>query len=142
MSLDFFRVLNVPRDCLGGKRVVFILNAYWPYILCAVLIAALLLFLMICESFKETKSTDSIKARVGMWSLYIVIVVLYFALPTVSRSIFDAKKCRAFKTNDATKEFKSYLLFAMEMECDEIKDKNYSSLLELFWIFFTLWPCL
>jgi len=63
-----------------------------------------------------------------MKSLYIVIVVFYFALPTVSRSIFDAKKRRAFKTNDADNTFRSYLLFAMEMECDETKDKNYSSL--------------
>ena len=141
ISLDFFRVLNIPRDCLGSKKVAFILNACWPYILCAVLITALLLFLTIRESLKETKSTD-IKARFGMRSLYIVIAVLYFALPTVSRSIFDAKKCRAFKTNDAKDAIKSYLLFAMEMECDEIEDKNYSSLLDLFWVFFALWPCL
>ena len=123
-SLDFFRILNIPRDCLGSKKVVaFILNACWPYILCAVIIAALLLYLKIREALKETKSTD-IKARFGMRSLSIVIVVLYFALPTVSRSIFDAKKCRAFKTNDAN------------------EDKDYSSLLDLFWVFFALWPCL
>lgn len=37
-------------------------------------------------------------------------------LPTVSRSTFDAKKCRAFKTNDANNTFRSYLNFAMEAD--------------------------
>jgi hypothetical protein len=30
----------------------------------------------------------------------------------------------------------------MEMECDGDKDENYSSLLKMFWVFFTLWPFL
>jgi len=122
----FFQILSIPKDCLGSKKVPFILNACWPYILCAVLITALLFFIIICERLKDARSTD-IKARSGIKTLSIAIVVLYFALPTVSRSIFNAKKCRALKTNDSngSGEFKSYLLFAMEMECDKDKDESY-----------------
>jgi len=141
-SLDFFQILSIPKDCLGSKKVAFILNACWPYILYAVLITALLLFVIICERLKDARSTD-IKSRFGMKTLSIAIVVLYFALPTVSMGIFDAKKCRAFKTNDSdVGEFKSYLLFAMEMECDKDIDESYASLLRMFWVFFMLWPCL
>ena len=139
-SLDFLRILKVPRDCLGSKTVTFIMNACWPYILCAVIIFGLFLFLIIWEHWRETRTTN-IKTRFGIKSLHTVIVVFYFALPTVSRSIFDAKKCKAFETIDATGESKSYLLFAMEMECNET-DEKYSSLLDMFWVFFTLWPCL
>jgi hypothetical protein len=46
--------------------------------------------MVIRERLKETKSTD-IWDRFGMKSLYIDIAVFYFALPTVSMSIFDAK---------------------------------------------------
>jgi len=140
-SLDFLQIIKVPRDCLGSKTATFILNACWPYVLCTVLIFGLFLFLIIWEHLKETRTTD-MKTRFGMMSLSIVIVVFYFALPTVSRSIFDAKKCRAFKTNDANDTSTSYLMFAMDMECDVETDENYSSLLDLFWIFFALWPCL
>jgi len=34
-----------------------------------------------------------VKDRVGMKSIYIAIVVFYFALPIVSSNIFDAMKC-------------------------------------------------
>jgi len=146
LSLDFLQIINVPRDCIGGgsKKVAFVFSACWPYILCVMLIASLFFSTVIHERLKETRSTDikAVWTRFGMKSLYIIIEVFYFALPTVSMTIFDAKKCRAFVTNDATEETKSYLLFAMEMECDGDKDKNYSSLLEMFWVFFTLWPCL
>jgi len=130
------------RDCLGSKTVIFILNACWLYILCVVLIFSLFFFLIIWEHLQKTRTTD-IETRFGMKPLYIVIVIFYFALPTVSRSIFDAKICRAFKTNDANNTFRRYFLFAMEMKCDETpKDKNYSSLIDLFWVYFSLWPCL
>ena len=61
------------------------------HILCVVLITSIFLFSMVIrERLKETKSTD-IWDRFGMKSLYIDIAVFYFALPTVSMSIFDAK---------------------------------------------------
>jgi len=137
-SLDFFQLLYIPTDCVGNKTVNFFFSVCWPYILCSVLIALLLFCVIIGEIMGKTKSTD-VKSRFGMKSLYIVIVVFYVALPTVSRTIISAMKCTAFKTNDANHTYRAYLLFSMDVECDA-SNKNYSHLLSLFWIFYVLWP--
>ena len=58
-------------------------------ILCAILIAVLGIFyamIGIGERMKEIRPAD-IKARFGMHTLHIVIVVFYFALSTVSRTV-------------------------------------------------------
>jgi hypothetical protein len=99
---------------------------------------------MFSERLNEARWTN-IKTRCGMQAPYIAIVVFYFAVPYVSRDMFYARRCRAFRTNDSHEEGEPrYLLFALEVECNANEDQDYykSSLIAWFWTFFLLWPCL
>ena len=129
------------RNCIGGEMTSYIYRACSPYIICALLVALLLFFVILSKRSNETRST-SLKTQVGMQALSIAILVFYFAVPYVSRDIFDARRCRSFRTNDSPKEEKRYLLFALEVECDVNEDKDYKHIMAWFWTFFVLWPCL
>ena len=135
--LDF---LHSQRNCIGGEITTYILNACRPYILCALLITLLLFFVMFSERSNEW---TNIKTQFGRQAPYIAVVVFYFTVPYVSRDIFDARRCRAFRTIDAAEDgYKRYLLFALEVECDVNEDEEYKRLMAWFWTFFVLWPCL
>ena len=138
-QIDYFQYR---RNCIGGEITPYILKACWPYILCAVLIILLFFFAMFSERSNEARWTN-IKTQCGMRAPYIAILVFYFAVPYVSRDIFDAGRCRAFITNDTPEiGYKRYLLFALEVECDVKNNQEYETLMAWFWTFFVLWPCL
>ena len=72
----------------------------------------------------------------------VSIVVFYFAIPIVSRGIFDAIKCRDLIGKDFGEPpfFKSYLLVDMAIECDAASDSVYRNIEVLFYFFLALWP--
>lgn len=98
---------------------------------------------MIRHLYRGQNKRDATDTKAGKKGtlLSLAIVVFYYALPIVSRSIFDAKKCRAFQENEE-EDFKSYLLADMSIECSESSDTDYGEILGLFWFFFVLWPIL
>jgi len=74
-------------------------------------------------------------------TLWNEVTVHYYCHPkSLSRTIIGAMKCRAYKTDDASNEYRSYLVFSMDMECDGNSDKNCLTLMRIFWVFFILWP--
>ena len=67
--------------------------------------------------------------------------MLYFTLPLVSQSVFNARRCRSFDTEDkpgGNNEVTSYLLMDKKVTCDS-KCDIYSSLQSQFWIYFVIW---
>jgi len=74
--------------------------------------------------------------------LYLAILVAYFVLPSVSRSIFKARMCESFGISvfDPTAR-RSYLVADLEVLCRS-DDEMYRGLDAYFWAFFVLWPVL
>ncbi len=70
------------------------------------------------------------------------MILLYFVIPTVTNSIFNAIKCRAFDDDDVLGSSVSYLLIDMEIKCDTNEDTNYSKIYAVFWVFFVVWVIL
>merc|ERR1712038_368209 len=65
-------------------------------------------------------------------------VLFYLVIPTVSKRLFDAIKCRAFADDDKEKTSVSYLIMDMKIQCD--RDIGiYGSILGIFWAMFVIW---
>lgn len=147
-SLDFFGSVGIPRSCIGSMQRQLIISIVWPYMVIAFGIGCLWLashgIHRLCarkDQFEE-EHDDSANVKFKKWSLCLTIVVLYFALPTVSKSIFDAKLCQAFQLGDIPKpSFESFLVADMSIVCDA-RNRDYSSLQNIFWVAFALWPIL
>ena len=90
---------------------------------------------------ENNKSREEIRQQVKSWSIKLTIIVLYFALPTVSRNIFDAIKCCAFDYDDQEGTSLSYLMIDMEIQCDT-EFPEYSSITRIFWTLFIIWVAL
>jgi hypothetical protein len=153
LTLDFIRITGMPMSCIGPTKQQLLINALWPFMLIIVGGYCFLAYLMVqrrnklrrqqvadgqnTKFLQQDNLTDLLKNR----SIQLTIIVLYFALPMVSQSIFDAIKCRAFQTNDDTPipAFQSHLLMDMSIICDIQKDSKYGSILATFWSLFTIW---
>lgn len=74
--------------------------------------------------------------------LSALVLVFYLVLPTVSRSIFEARRCESFAYRDETGERISYLLADLSTRCNSGPDWSNGThdLDAYFWTFFVLWP--
>ena len=138
-SFDFFS--SFPLECIGTIPA-FIISGLWPYILCLLLLTCYQILKLGRRKFNIRKNhiLDYIIEKISTHQ--ITIFVFYFALPVVSKHIFDAKICEAFKTDDENDTFESSLVSSKTIRCDASIDDNFQNLQIIFWVFFTLWPCL
>ena len=136
-----FNLINfmIPSQCLGSMNLYIILSSLWPFILISVLIMGMIIHT--AHRKKGTCFDRQIRETIRFKSLYLAIIVVYFTLPSVSNSIFDAIRCQSFLSNDNTGNSNSYLLADRSIKCDE-SDDMYEELLTIFWVFFALWPVL
>lgn len=142
-----FRMLEfvaIPAMCFGDMVVQLLLSALWPYAVVVLIIVGLLIHTYTTNKRGEAADEKEITCKRLFFSrcVYAVIVVFYLVLPSVSNGIFVAKKCPSFVTNDDGNLINSYLLADMSMNCDKSTNKEYETLLNLFWILFVLWPVL
>ena len=142
--LSFVRYFNfglteataIPSACIGSMSSRLLLATIWPFvviILCYLSIACHSHF-----SLKRKGTADiDMKQVVWMQILRISIIILFFTLTPVAVTIFEAKKCRPFDSNDATKEIASYLISDWSVRCDQ--GGSYQQLQTLFWFLFIVW---
>jgi hypothetical protein len=91
-----------------------------------------------------TGTWDSARAAVRTLlfrSLYALILVLYIVLPSVSRSIFAARLCQSFGTDDLTGQRSSYLVADWSVLCEQ-SDAEFAKLQVAFWVCLVLWSVL
>ena len=146
LDLDIFEFIILPKECIGSMQQQLIFGAVLPYVIIALGIVGIYAAQVLARSGCTGKHRGSEEsylrtANLKRASIYWTISVFYFALPSVSRHCFDARKCRAFETNEKLVKSRSYLIADPNIQCDST-DEQYSSLKNLFTVFFTLWPSL
>jgi hypothetical protein len=156
-TLDFLHDIAgiMPISCIGSINKQLMINTLWPFMVITlggyfVLVSWMmqqrkLRRQVIDDGKQEAKVLQQdnsnliffLKKRTIQWT----IIVLYFALPTVSQRVFDAIKCRAFQINDNTPAptFQSHLLMDMSIICNTQQDDDYGSIKITFWALFTVW---
>jgi hypothetical protein len=156
LSLDFLNFFDVPTSCFGSTQIRIILGAIWPYIIIAIVAIGMMAYASylitrerqqnhiieggqnecIASDCSDTIIMRSMKKRMIEFS----IIILYFALPTVSQSIFNARKCRAFQDDDnSPPNSMSYLLLDMKIKCNISSDAKYQSIYTIFWVLALIW---
>merc|ERR1740136_223235 len=131
--------LAIPQSCIGSMYTRIMISATLPYFL--IILAVLGVFLCAVGVVGMAGIKNDFQK---FWNriLYATILILYLVLPSVSSSIFSARKCEVFITNDKHDLLKSYLIEDLSIECGINDSDDYSSLLRLFWILFVCWPIL
>jgi hypothetical protein len=150
-SLDFLQITGMPISCIGSTEQQLMINTLWPFMMIILGGYFFLAYWMIqrkklrhqvLEDGEEIdmvqQDTNDIMSLLKKRAIQWTIIVLYFALPVVSERIFDAIKCRAFQIDDVP-NFQSHLLMDMSIICNTQEDKNYGSILVIFWSLFTVW---
>lgn len=142
-TLDFLKIIGVPVDCIGSVTQQLIIKALWPYLIVIMGLFVWIVYQTLLVVSIRRECTPDFKQELfknlKQRSLQAIIVVFYFALPTVSRSIFDAIKCRAFQdTDDVPPWFVSYLIIDMNVVCNH-SNTLFRTINVIFWIFFTIW---
>ena len=75
-------------------------------------------------------------------SLYATIFISYLLLPGASRSIFKARQCVSYNTDDSAGTRRSYLLADLSIQCNGAENTDFGALNAYFWLFFAMWPVL
>jgi hypothetical protein len=134
LSLDVLTFFNIPTSCIGSTLQQIIFGATWPYAIIAVVAIGMVVFAAysIVASRGGNQNGEDISQQVASYHTKImsdtkkriiemIIVVLYFTLPTVSTSIASAIKCRAFQDDDKYPEpgSVSYLMLDMSIVCTD-----------------------
>merc|ERR1740136_70085 len=89
--------LAIPQSCIGSMYTRIIISATLPYFLIILAVLGVFLRAVVVVGMAGIKNDfQKFQNRI----LYVTILILYLVLPSVSRSIFAAKKCEAFITND------------------------------------------
>ena len=133
--------LTYPPACLGSMRWRLLLSGLWPFaviLLGAAVLASRALVAMFVRGEKDWRVVGH-QALNDL--LYWAILVAYLVLPSVSRSIFEARHCESFGTNVFTGERSSYLVADLDVRCSG-DDSEFRGLHAYFWAFFVLWPVL
>jgi hypothetical protein len=160
-EVDLFDIMiNIHATCLGTMKFRLLLIGTWPFIFLLVLAMLVTIFTLTGCWITIKKESDSSTRQKRQSSrgafgvighaqkktklictriLKVTVILLYFMLPQVSLNIFDAIKCQAFDTNDATSETRSYLTADFSLEC-RTHDEDYLQQRKLFWVFFVIWP--
>lgn len=91
-----------------------------------------------CFSMALRKTARTILLR----CLSALVLVFYIVLPSVSRFIFEARRCESFVYHDETEDRISYLLADLSTHCNSGSDWSNGThdLDAYFWTFFVLWP--
>ena len=137
ISLDIIE-LAIHGSCIGSMRTRLIIGAIWPYFLIIMATSGLFFHKLMAVGMAGIRN-DSRKFLYHI--MYIAILILYLALPAVSNSIFMARNCESFITDDAEQLSRSYLVADGSIQCDT-NDKEYVDLVHLSWILFACWPFL
>ena len=141
----------IPGGCIGAMKKRIMVSSLWPFALIIMLYLVIIIYSLIMTKIKS-RGLLGIQQSIRrvtlcnsrqLWAklIYITVVILYFVLPSVSNSIFDAIICRAFKTSDEEDTTRSYLVADWSILCD-IDNTEFNSLRTLFWTAFTIWPIL
>lgn len=142
-SLDLLNIVAFPMSCIGSTRDRIVIYGTWPLILIWIGIMMISVYAFFVRITSQNKNMQ-LKVRLIQW----IIIVVYFTLPLVSRSIFDAIKCISLHEKDEEfspmrkAEIKSYLMIDMKIQCDINADPSYASVQQMFWIYLVLWPIL
>ena len=141
LNLEEILKFKIPMNCIGTTNQLLVLKATWPYFLivlgvCFFYIANFIRTCSLRYEFGKLENRTVLKKQL----IQLTIVVIYFALPIVSQSIFDAINCRAFQIDDSDPpKFHSYLLIDMGTICDATRDSKYKSIKVIFWLLFSVW---
>lgn len=147
LALEFFKLVKFQKDCFGkSAEERYVMNSLWPFLAFALILLCIIIFKIVTRSvekllaaFVQSKKIALARKKVYILLTQLSVILFYFALPIVSESIFDAKKCMAFETDDADRDSKrSYLVSYPNVKCDK-EDKTYQRLDIWFWSFFTIW---
>ncbi len=150
LTLNFVEIFSfaIPISCIGATVEHLILQAIWPFAM--ILLGALILYgftfaTSLCKKRDDTSMTDeAINSETSSLELkekviQLSIIVIYFALPSVSQNIFDAVNCRPFQISDEPIVYQSYLLMNMDIVCDSKTDAEYGRIMISFWALFAIW---
>ena len=137
-DLDLLDYFYYPISCTGSMAMRLVFYGIWPYVF---IIFSISILLLVRKIFRQPDNTKLKKP--SLLVVQFTIIVLYFVLPMVSQRIFEAKKCRAFQTEDGADgtaaKSNSYLVAEMDIECRQ-DDPQFARLGTLFWVFFVIWP--
>ena len=160
-----FNVLRliIPSDCISTLKHHMLISALWPFGATLLAAIALVVYEILVISTKtlidarrppSDSSPSSVAPpnaasmsvtvrRITRRCLRFTIFILFLMLPSVSRSIFVARQCEAFKYDDADDQWISFLVADPSMHCNVGPgwDNDSRSLDTTFWAFFALWPC-
>jgi len=112
IQLNFFDIV-IPGSYIDSMQSRIILSAVWLFFM-IVIIVFFLFARALAAGIPDFKSNFQ---KFLNTALYVTILMLYLALPSVSNSIFRARKCRAFDTNDSKKLSNGYLIEDWSIEC-------------------------
>ncbi len=144
LSLDFIFIVPIPVSCIANATwQQIVLGATWPFI--TILVGAIVLVVyktyLKNKDYNNSGDHDRMKShssKLMKWAVQGTIILFYFTIPTVSRTIFDAIKCRAFDDDNQGGSV-SYLMVNMEIECNRLVDSSYAVIVAIFWVLFAVW---
>ena len=146
-SLDLVDVA-IPGSCIGTMDTRLLFAGLWPYAAVALVSLAIVAWAVLSRCLEGESPFPALRRafdRKLLGSLlYWAIFVFYLVLPSVSRSIVNAKLCESFGYDDATGQRISFLLADPSLTCNggPTWDDETSGLAPYFWAFFALWPVL
>mmetsp|Transcript_8595 Transcript_8595/g.26483 ORF Transcript_8595/g.26483 Transcript_8595/m.26483 type:complete len:1239 (-) Transcript_8595:80-3796(-) len=132
--------LSLPAECIGTMRARLLVGALWPYAAVALLVLTVAVTTILSRRARTLPELRTAYAAVWERSVYAFVLVVYLALPSVTRSIFLARECVSYDTDDLRSQRvrRSYLLADLSMSCSAADRK----LSPYFWSLFVLWPVL
>jgi len=108
---------GAPISCIRPMKECLLIGAGWPFALVLVLLSGIFIY-MVTVSMKKFERKDAISKFVSR-SLYGIIVVFYFTLPSVYQKIFDARTCTSFVSNDLEVSSGSNLIANWNIKCED-----------------------
>lgn len=166
LSFDVLRFIPFDKTCYGSTVKVYTAGAIWPFVLLAMIGLIILttkLVMLLRERYIYTRNRNRMtyeRLDSTVHQLHgkthdfkrvlqrCVVLVLFYTIPTVCTSIFDAKKCVSFLDqitfiDTDVKELTSFLRADLTIECTEENedDPTFQKLDGLFLIFSLIWLC-
>ena len=93
VNFNPFGEYAVPGECFGSMLQRLLVNALWPFAAMLILLLPLVLYTFITT--KPSAESASQRVRTMLYQAFqLVLLIVYFVLPSVSRRIFDARKVR------------------------------------------------